>query len=111
MEVTSESMLGEQSSSATTHESTNTADEILDKMIGNETLGFEKVFVINLPERADKRDALSLTSVLTNIKLTWTSAIRGTAVADKALPLGVDRTGWQDGGIGSWRSQMNVIRT
>lgn len=79
--------------------------------IHNATLGFEKIFVVNLPERTDKRDALSLVSALTDIKLTWTSALRGTSVPDKALPLGVDRKGWRDGGIGSWRSQMNAIRT
>lgn len=79
--------------------------------VHNATLGFEKIFVVNLPERADKRDALSLVSALTDIKLTWTSALRGTSVPNKALPLGVDRKGWRDGGIGSWRSQMNVIRT
>lgn len=85
--------------------------EIHDEPIQNATLGFQKVFVINLPERTDKRDALSLVSTLTDIKLTWTSAIRGSNVPDKALPLGIDRKGWRDGGIGSWRSQMNVIRT
>lgn len=85
--------------------------EIHGDPIHNETLGFQKVFVINLPERTDKRDALSLASVLTDVKLTWTSAIRGSNVPDKALPLGVDRMTWRDGGIGSWRSQMNVIRT
>lgn len=85
--------------------------EVQGNPVHNETLGFQKIFVINLPERTDKRDALSLVSALTNIKLTWTSAIRGSNVPDKALPLGVDRKGWRDGGIGSWRSQMNVIRT
>lgn len=89
---------------------TDTSDEIFTKTILNDTLGFEKIFVINLPERTDKRDAMSLTAALTNLKLTWTSALRGTNVPDKALPLGVDRPGWRDGGIGSWRSQMNVIR-
>lgn len=87
------------------------AAEVYDEAIHNETLGFQKIFVINLPERTDKRDALSLVSTLTDIKLTWTNAIRGSSVPDKALPLGVDRKGWRDGGIGSWRSQMNVIRT
>ena len=87
------------------------AAEALDGAIHNETLGFQRIFVINLPERTDKRDALSLVSALTDIKLTWTSAIRGSNVPDKALPLGIDRKGWRDGGIGSWRSQMNVIRT
>lgn len=89
----------------------DTSDETFTKMIHNQTLGFEKIFVINLPERTDKRDAMSLTAALTDMKLTWTSALRGTSVPDKALPLGVDRAGWRDGGIGSWRSQMNVIRT
>lgn len=85
--------------------------EVRGDAIHNETLGFQEIFVINLPERTDKRDALSLVSSLTDIKLTWTNAIRGSNVPDKALPLGVDRKGWRDGGIGSWRSQMNVIRT
>lgn len=89
----------------------DTSDEVFTNMIHNETLGFDKIFVINLPERTDKRDAMSLTAALTGMKLTWTSALRGTSVPDKALPLGVDRAGWRDGGIGSWRSQMNVIRT
>lgn len=79
--------------------------------IQNATLGFEKVFVVNLPDRTDKRDALSLVSTLTGIKLDWVRALRGVDVPDKALPLGVDRQGWRDGGIGSWRSQMNAIRT
>lgn len=96
---------------ATVPSQNESAAEVQDEAVHNETLGFQKVFVINLPERTDKRDALSLVSALTDIKLTWTSAIRGSNVPDKALPLGVDRKGWRDGGIGSWRSQMNVIRT
>lgn len=95
-----------------TSNTTDTSEEArYSAAIHNETLGFQKIFVVNLPERTDKRDALTLVSALTDIKLTWTSAIRGTNVPDKALPLGVDRNGWRDGGIGSWRSQMNVIRT
>lgn len=96
----------------TTHqEEEDTSDDAYRRAINNETLGFHKIFVVNLPERTDKRDALSLVGALTDIKLTWTSAIRGTSVPDKALPLGVDRAGWRDGGIGSWRSQINIIRT
>lgn len=89
----------------------HTPEEVFHQAINNETLGFNKIFVVNLPERTDKRDALSLVGALTDVKLTWTSAIRGTSVPDKALPLGVDRAGWRDGGIGSWRSQINIIRT
>lgn len=100
---------GQGSSSSSSNEQAREAAHVA--AIHNATLGFETVFVVNLPERADKRDALSLVSALTDIKLTWTNALRGTSVPDKALPLGVDRQGWRDGGIGSWRSQMNVIRT
>jgi hypothetical protein len=35
--------------------------------VTNSTLGFEKVFVVGLPERSDKRDALALTSSLTGL--------------------------------------------
>lgn len=34
------------------------ADTDID-LVGNQTLGFEKVFAIGLPERSDKRDALT----------------------------------------------------
>src|SRR6186713_1088528 len=33
----------------------------------NSTLGFEKVFVVSLPERSDKRDAFGLQARLSNI--------------------------------------------
>jgi hypothetical protein len=90
---------------------TTESEKLLDlERVHNATLGFEKVYVVNLPERSDKRDALSLIAALTGIKLHWTRAIKGSNVPDKALPIGVTRTGWHDGGIGSWRSQMNVIR-
>lgn len=109
--IQSSSIPSEQATLAPSQTDRESAVEIHDEPIHNETLGFQRIFVINLPERTDKRDALSLVSSLTDIKLTWTSAIRGSNVPDKALPLGVDRKGWRDGGIGSWRSQMNVIRT
>lgn len=98
----------QQQASATTDEGFGQDDFT---RIKNATLGFQKVFVINLPDRTDKRDALSLVGTLTGIKLDWVRALRGVDVSDKALPLGVDRHGWRDGGIGSWRSQMNAIRT
>lgn len=100
---------GEQQQQATYASGEGEGDDVM--RINNATLGFQKVFVINLPDRTDKRDALSLIGTLTGIKLDWVRALRGVDVPDKALPLGVDRQGWRDGGIGSWRSQMNAIRT
>lgn len=33
--------------------------------VTNDTLGFSKIFAVGLPERSDKRDALTLTAALT----------------------------------------------
>ncbi|KAH7016315.1 uncharacterized protein B0I36DRAFT_425599 [Microdochium trichocladiopsis] len=59
----------------------------------NDTLGFQKVFAIGLPDRTDKRDALSLMSAVTGFTITWIDGARGSTVPDKALPIGWDRKG------------------
>ncbi|KAI9707175.1 MAG: hypothetical protein M1836_000135 [Candelina mexicana] len=79
--------------------------------VTNATLGFEKVFVLNLEERTDKRDSLALASSLTGIKLDFRKGLKGDAVIDKALPYGVDRKTMDPGMLGSWRGHMNIVRT
>jgi hypothetical protein len=37
----------------------------------NRTLGFERIFVISLPERSDKQDALAISARLTGLDLTF----------------------------------------
>ncbi|RYP03756.1 hypothetical protein DL764_004931 [Monosporascus ibericus] len=76
----------------------------------NATLGFEKVFIIGLPERSDKRDALSLMASMTGLRLTWIDGVRGSSIPDKALPFGWDRKVMPDANLGSWRSHINAIR-
>ncbi|KAK3401484.1 hypothetical protein B0T20DRAFT_458697 [Sordaria brevicollis] len=77
----------------------------------NSTLGFQKIFVINLPERTDRRDAMTLAAALTNLQITWAKGIRGSDVPDKVIP-GED---WEKsilrGNKGSWRAHMNVLNT
>ncbi|KAI9806597.1 MAG: hypothetical protein M1825_006054 [Sarcosagium campestre] len=80
----------------------------------NATLGFEKILVINLPERTDKRDAMTLSASLSGLKIDWISAVRGSTLPDVALPFGAGRnegSGLSDGNIGSWRSHMNAVRS
>ena len=72
---------------------------------------FEKIFVVNLPERTDKRDALTLAASLTGIKLDFVPAIKGEDIIDKALPIGQEDRKMSQNNIGSWRSHMNAIRT
>ncbi|KAI1481823.1 glycosyltransferase family 25 protein [Daldinia eschscholtzii] len=76
----------------------------------NKTLGFERVFVIGLPERSDKRDALTLMSSLTGFKLSWIDGVVGDTIPDKALPFGWDRETMRDSNLGSWRGHINAMR-
>lgn len=79
--------------------------------IENNTLGFERVFAVGLPERSDKRDALALTSSLTGFRTDWVDGVRGQTILDKALPFGVDRLKLWESNLGSWRGHMNAVRT
>lgn len=78
--------------------------------VTNSTLGFSKIFVIGLPERSDKRDALTLTAALTGFKLDWIPGVRGESIPDKAVPLGVDREKLMETNLGSWRGHMDAVR-
>ena len=50
------------------------------------TLQFQKVFVVNLSDRSDKFDAITLASSLTGFKIDRIDGVRGKTVPDKALP-------------------------
>ncbi|KAI0405464.1 glycosyltransferase family 25 protein [Xylaria palmicola] len=76
----------------------------------NDTLGFSKIFVVGLPERTDKRDALALTSALTGFHVEFVDGVKGESIPDKAVPLGVDRKALWEENLGSWRGHMNAIR-
>ena len=64
-----------------------------------------------MPERGDKRDALSLAASLTNLKLDYIDGIRGETIPNKALPKGQEERKMPNNTLGSWRAHMNAIRT
>jgi hypothetical protein len=70
---------------------------------------FEKVFAINLPARSDHRDAMSLASHFTGIKVDYIDGVMGDTVESKALPPGGEIYTTK-GAIGAWRAHMNVLR-
>lgn len=77
----------------------------------NETFGFGAVVMISLPDRTDRRDAMSLLTSLYNVSITHTvDAVRGEAIAEKALPFGNARKTQDAGHMGSWRSHMDAFR-
>ncbi|KAI0380888.1 glycosyltransferase family 25 protein [Hypomontagnella monticulosa] len=78
--------------------------------VANETLGFEKIFVVGLPERSDKRDAIALTSASTGFHVEWVDGVKGETVPDKAVPFGANRKKLWETNLGSWRGHMNAIR-
>lgn len=47
---------------------------------------FEKVFVVSLPERSDKQDAMRLTASLTGFDFEILDGIKGVSLPPKALP-------------------------
>jgi GR25 family glycosyltransferase involved in LPS biosynthesis len=78
--------------------------------VTNDTLGFSKVFVVGLPERTDKRDAMTLTSALTGFHVDFVDGVKGESIPDKAVPLGIDRHALMETNLGSWRGHMNAVR-
>ena len=47
---------------------------------------FEKILALGLPERSDRRDALTLMSSYHSVKLEWMDAIKGEDIKQVAWP-------------------------
>ncbi|KAK0733179.1 hypothetical protein B0T26DRAFT_632385 [Lasiosphaeria miniovina] len=77
----------------------------------NGTIGFQQVFVINLPSRTDRRDAMTLAAALSKIDVTWADGVTGEAVVDKAMPGDSWDKSISKGNRGSWRGHMNVLQS
>ncbi|KAL8636984.1 MAG: hypothetical protein Q9228_005695 [Teloschistes exilis] len=79
----------------------------------NDTLGFERVFVINLPERYDKLDAFSLAASLTGFKHDVVEGIKGATVVNKTLPslenLPLTERA-RNNIVGCWRAHLNFAQ-
>ncbi|KAL8725454.1 MAG: hypothetical protein Q9166_007348 [cf. Caloplaca sp. 2 TL-2023] len=81
--------------------------------VKNSTLGFERVFVINLPERYDKLDAFSLASSLTGFTHDVIEGIKGETVTNKTLPT-LDNLPQKERSrnniVGCWRAHLNFAQ-
>ncbi|KPI36495.1 uncharacterized protein AB675_4323 [Cyphellophora attinorum] len=78
--------------------------------VSNHTLGFQKIFVINLPARTDKKDTITLTSALTGFNVEWLPAVLAEEVSAKAAPPTWNYTLQTPGALGSWRAHMNAVQ-
>lgn len=82
-------------------------------LIMNGTLGFEAIYVLGMPDRPDKRDAMELAATLTGLQLTWADGVDPKSMSPKAIPPARYAKGSLlklDGEVGCWRGHMNVLR-
>ena len=79
------------------------------KDAANSTMGFEKIIVINLPSRADRRDRMSVLAAHTGIEIEYSDGLRGEQVDNKAMPPHW-KSSMSDGNKGSYRSHVNALR-
>lgn len=71
---------------------------------------FEKIFVVGLPSRTDRRDGMVLQAALSNMDIEFIDGVAGADVPDKAIPMNKGQKRLRDASIGSWRAHMNAIR-
>ncbi|PHH85969.1 hypothetical protein CDD83_10931 [Cordyceps sp. RAO-2017] len=78
--------------------------------IQNSTLGFERIFVVSLPTRTDRRDAFALQAAVTDIHFEFVDGVRGSDMAENAIPKTEAGQHIADAELGCWRSHMNVMQ-
>ncbi|KAB5566798.1 glycosyltransferase family 25 protein [Coniochaeta sp. 2T2.1] len=79
--------------------------------INNSTLGFEKILVVGMPARSDRRDGMFLGAALSEMEIEFVDSSDGTSVPDKALPMMDEaRERPPNPVVGSWRGHVNAIR-
>ncbi|KAJ4367294.1 hypothetical protein N0V83_006875 [Neocucurbitaria cava] len=84
-------------------------DESLSDIL-NTTLGFQKILVLNLPFRTDRRDAMSLSAAVSNIKLEFVDGVTGESIKQSAYPPPEENIKLLPGIRGSWRTHMNALQ-
>ena len=81
------------------------------KNAGNSTMGVEKIIVVNMLSRGDRRDRMSLLAAHTGIDIEYSDGVKGDEVDSKAVPPHWD-TGknMSPGNLGSYRSHIVALR-
>ena len=71
---------------------------------------FEKILVLNLPYRTDRRDAITLAAAASNLKLDFVNGVTGDSIRQSAYPPPSENIGLPPGIRGSWRTHMNALQ-
>ncbi|KAI0104273.1 hypothetical protein GGR51DRAFT_522185 [Nemania sp. FL0031] len=78
--------------------------------IYNSTLGFEKLFVISLPSRTDRRDGITLAAALSDIEFEFIDGVDAATIPEKALPHTSKHDLLSGPVVGAWRGHLNAIQ-
>ncbi|KAI3390345.1 hypothetical protein diail_10012, partial [Diaporthe ilicicola] len=73
----------------------------------NATLGFAELIVINMPDRTDKRDRMTLMGATTGLRFTFLPGVDAAKVPDAAMP--PEAAGWTGKVRASWRAHMDAL--
>ncbi|KIX97765.1 uncharacterized protein Z520_06543 [Fonsecaea multimorphosa CBS 102226] len=76
----------------------------------NTTLGFQRVFVINLPQRTDKKDLTTMASSFAGFEVDYIPGVKAEDVSEKAAPSNWDHDAQNPGVLGCWRAHMNILQ-
>lgn len=71
---------------------------------------FAKIFVISLPSRGDRRDAMTLAAAVSGLDIEFIDGIVGSDVDPKTLSLVGEAKGLRPPELGIWRAHLNVYR-
>jgi len=72
-------------------------------------LQFQRIYVINLPARTDRRNAMSLSAAFTNLTFEYVDGI-AVDVDTRTLPLGGLEANLSSPSLNSWRAHVGVLR-
>ncbi|KJZ76836.1 hypothetical protein HIM_03713 [Hirsutella minnesotensis 3608] len=78
--------------------------------INNATLGFEKLLVVGLPSRTDRRDGMILQAALSDMEIGFVDGVTEPQVEEKAIPKIENADHIHGPNLGSWRGHMNAIQ-
>ncbi|KAF2189457.1 glycosyltransferase family 25 protein [Zopfia rhizophila CBS 207.26] len=73
-------------------------------------LQFQKILVLNLPFRTDRRDAMTLAAATSNIQLEFVDGVTGDSIRQSAYPPPEENIKLPVGIRGSWRTHMNALQ-
>ncbi|KAH8600700.1 hypothetical protein B0O99DRAFT_287006 [Bisporella sp. PMI_857] len=77
--------------------------------VRNRTLGFEKIYILSMPSRTDKRDALVLSAHVSGLDIEFADGVNGTEMSKKETPYRWPRRE-PIGTLGCWRGHMNIYQ-